>query len=157
MRFSLFTCLKSSHPCTNTVARERRYYCFQMAGDIRGDNPVTKKLAMSIPRQEQCETFWKSADINVDGFLTIQELAVALRGYRAPGSKLTDKDIADTFKAFDKDGNGSLSRSELEAVVRASKCFKPEEIEAAIAEIFNTADINHDGSVSLEEFLSVVS
>jgi len=40
---------------------------------------------------EQCEQFWSAADRNGDGYLTIQELAAALQGFRPAGAPASYK------------------------------------------------------------------
>ncbi|KAH3721847.1 hypothetical protein DPMN_064795 [Dreissena polymorpha] len=100
--------------------------------------------------QEQCETFWKSADINVDGFLTIQELAVALRGYRAPGSKLTDKDIAFMFNSIDKNQDHNISKAEF-----FEEMSKPPRSQT-LKDTFKAFDKDGNGSLSRSELEAVV-
>jgi hypothetical protein len=48
---------------------------------------------------EQCEDFWRIADRNGDGVLSIQELAAAARKYR-PG--ISDKDCTVSVKYIRK-------------------------------------------------------
>lgn len=131
----------------------------------------------------QCEDFWKIADRNGDGELTIQELAAAVRQYK-PG--ISDRDCASMFCGIDKDGDRRITKREFMAEMAEkpkrsqalmdlfkkydkngdgtlnkdelrrliSDCFQPNQVDTVVAEFLKYSDTSGDGLVSLEEFKS---
>ncbi|XP_060608362.1 uncharacterized protein LOC132760405 [Ruditapes philippinarum] len=97
---------------------------------------------------EQCEDFWRIADRNGDGVLSIQELAAAARKYR-PG--ISDKDCTCMFCGIDKNGDGSITKQEFLAEMRD----KPKRSETLL-QLFKKYDKDGSGTLTKNEVSQLI-
>lgn len=64
-----------------------------------------------------------------------------------------DQELAEAFRAFDKDGNGFISASELKSMMRSlGDSVSDDDVRKIIADV----DVNGDGVVSYEEFITMM-
>lgn len=156
------------------------FFKFVYVGLDTVGNLTFLKMSKSLTH-EQCEQFWKLADTNGDGVLTIQELAAAARKYR-PG--ISDKDCCAMFCGIDKDGDNKITKREFMAEMaekeKRSKtlmdlfkkydkngdgtlnkdeirrlfadCFPPNQVDRVTAQFLQYSDTSGDGLVSFDEF-----
>lgn len=139
-------------------------------------------LKMSLT-PAQCEQFWREADKDGDGVLTIQELQKIVTKHckmsdsqvasmfididKSGDGKISKEEFLDEmlkrpsradslmklFKQYDKNGDGTLSRDEIRQLVVASKLYSNPE-KAADA-ILKACDTDNDGTISFSEFQKV--
>ncbi|XP_074654419.1 uncharacterized protein LOC141908318 [Tubulanus polymorphus] len=87
-------------------------------------------------------TLFNEADKNNDGFLTIDELRLALQNNPRP-----DIECQDLFDALDADEDGKVSKEEYITGLMKG-CYAKQELRA----IFKKIDKNGDGFIDINEF-----
>jgi Ca2+-binding EF-hand superfamily protein len=102
--------------------------------------PAGEKEPRRAPPRPFAE-FWKSTDLDQDGFISKDEFAKIPRIQKLPEEKRDD-----VFKRLDKDADGKLSRDELE------RLGKPRDGQGPPLKRLWELDIDKSGGISLEEF-----
>ena len=67
---------------------------------------------------------------------------------------LTDDDLQEIFKKYDKDESGSIDCTELGAILENLLLIKPSE--SSLKDLIADVDINKDGSLQFDEFQELV-
>lgn len=129
------------------------------------------------------EEFWKLADKDKDGQLTIQELAKAVRSYK---KNATDSEIAGMFCCIDGDDSKRISKKEFlnamtekkkrskaimdlfkkydadgnnvlsrgEVIKMIKDCFPADKVNYIIGQFLSYSDLDGNGQVTFQEFSS---
>merc|ERR1719350_1695367 len=95
----------------------------------------------------------KEVDIDGDGKISFDEFVKSL------DKCLSDTEVEDTFKYFDKNDDGFISPEELSEVLAELESLgqcKNSDLPGAIA-IIKEVDIDGDGKISLDEFKKVMN
>ena len=65
----------------------------------------------------------------------------------------TERELAEAFKVFDREGNGYITSQELKHVMlKVADELSEEEVDAMIKQ----ADVNGDGQIEYEEFIALL-
>lgn len=100
----------------------------------------------------EAEEFWKCADENGDGSLTVVELRHAVVKYcRAKGRPAPDNNcIIRMFKGIDRSGDNKISKAEF-----MQEMTEMEDREAGFRRIFKQLDTDGNGTLSRDEIRKV--
>ncbi|KAL4222621.1 hypothetical protein ACF0H5_018662 [Mactra antiquata] len=139
------------------------------------------RMSSSSMSPKQCEDFWKKADRDGDGELTMSELKRAMRRIEP---NMSDRDLTKLFLGIDKNGDNRISKREFMAgMAKKSKrsqdllrlfkkydrngdgtlsrreirkliadCYEPEMVDEVVRKFLAQTDVSGDGEVSYDEF-----
>lgn len=140
--------------------------------DVNQDGSLTQDEVQSVQ-----QGFFKTADIDADGFLSADELEAAHVQERAAhiadkfaeldnngdggikADELTNTEgpnrhLARNFAEVDSNGDGSITLEEMKASIQAKEAEVANCREQKKAQKFTKLDIDSDGKISLTEFLA---
>jgi len=92
------------------------------------------------------EQFFKEADSDASGFLTVKELSDVLR---KKGYKGTDTEIRNMFRSVDSSGDNKISMEEY--LVAMGEVPPRDHKAASMRAVFREFDLNGDGSIDRKE------
>ncbi|XP_037947420.1 calmodulin-A-like [Teleopsis dalmanni] len=126
--------------------------------DRDGDGCITTKELCIImrtmglnPTEAELQTLIDQIDTDGDGVIDFNEFANMMADKIR--ETITESEIREAFKIFDKSGNGYVSRVELKHILlNLGEKISDEEIDEMIKE----ADVDGDGQLSYDEFLGVM-
>ncbi|XP_060586210.1 calmodulin-2-like [Ruditapes philippinarum] len=102
---------------------------------------------MALTKQ-QCDEFWRLADTDRNGSLTIQEVRNACRKY---DRNLKDKDIASMFCTIDGDDNGRISQTEF-----TNEMLNKTRRATSLQQCWQKYDVDRNGTLSRGEVMKII-
>ncbi|OQW96045.1 MAG: hypothetical protein BWK79_00250 [Beggiatoa sp. IS2] len=140
--------------------------------DVNQDGSLTHDEVQSVQ-----EGFFKTADTDVDGFLTAEELEAAhvqereahvaekfaeldsnndggIQADELTNTDGPDRHLARHFAEVDSNGDGSITLAEMKASMQAKGAEMDDRHEQMKAQKFTQLDTDSDGKISLAEFLA---
>merc|ERR1711971_62500 len=128
--------------------------------DKNADGAITiKELGSAMrsmgqsPTDEELQEMIKEVDSNGNGTIEFSEFLSKMAGKMA-FSPISEKEIYDAFRVFDKDGNGFISPAELRYVMsKMGQVITDDEVDQMIQE----ADLDGDGQVNYREFVKMMT
>jgi calcium-binding protein CML len=134
--------------------------------DLDGDGSLTmleiaallRSLGLRPAAGDEIHTLIASMDIDGNGTVEFEELTSSLSqlllGPCRPSVAVDHEQLAEAFRAFDRDGNGYISAAELaRSMARMGHpiCY------AELTDMMREADTDGDGSISFEEFTAIMA
>merc|ERR1711971_267382 len=128
--------------------------------DKNADGAITiKELGSAMrsmgqsPTEEELQEMIEEVDLNGNGTIEFSEFLSKMAGKMA-FSPISEKEIYDAFRVFDKDGNGFISPAELRYVMsKMGQVITDDEVDQMIQE----ADLDGDGQVNYREFVKMMT
>ena len=124
--------------------------------DKDGDGIITTKGLGTVlrslgqnPTEAELKDMIKEADTTSSGTLDFQEFRTMMKK-----KNITEREIREAFRAYDKDGNGLISPAELKQTMTemGGECTGEQ-----VDEIIKEADTDGDGQVNFEELHTMMS
>jgi len=109
-----------------------------------GHNPTDQDLADLINK----------VDVNNDKKIDFKEFKTLMNERKADSTDITDIEIIEAFRTFDKEGNGFLSRNDLKHIM--TSLGEPISDKDA-DEILNVAEVDGDGQINYVDFFNKVN
>ena len=113
-----------------------------------GLGTVLRSLGQN-PTEAELKDMIKEADTTSSGTLDFQEFRTMMKK-----KNITEREIREAFRAYDKDGNGLISPAELKQTMTemGGECTGEQ-----VDEIIKEADTDGDGQVNFEELHTMMS
>ena len=142
---------ESNSDSTEEEIREL-FHRFDKDGDVIITTEELGTVLRSLgqnPTEAELKDMIKEADTTSSGTLDFQEFRTMMKK-----KNITEREIREAFRAYDKDGNGLISPAELKQTITemGDECTD-EEVEEMIKE----ADTDGDGQVNFEEFQTMMT
>lgn len=110
---------------------------------------VMRSLGMD-PTPRDLERLMKAVDTDGSGVIEFQEFLDLM----SENNEISEEDIMDAFRLFDKDGNGSINKTEIRYVVNSIGMRLSDE---QIDDMIRVADKDGDGDISYVEFIKLMT
>jgi len=105
------------------------------------------------PTEAELREMISEVDVDGNGTIDFQEfVAMMTKHMKSPHDE--ERELRDSFRVFDKNGDGFISAAELRQVMATLGEHLSEE---EIREMITEADVDGDGRVNYEEFVSMMS
>ncbi|XP_050387418.1 calmodulin-like [Argentina anserina] len=126
--------------------------------DKDGDGSITtNELGTAMrslglkPSEEELEAMINEVDVDGNGTIDLQEFLSLMA--RKVQDNLSEKQLKEAFRVFDKDQNGFISADELRHVMASlGESLTDQQIDQMVHE----ADIDGDGQINYQEFVKVM-
>eukprot|EP00178_Gracilaria_changii_P001768 TRINITY_DN12475_c0_g1_i1.p1 TRINITY_DN12475_c0_g1~~TRINITY_DN12475_c0_g1_i1.p1 ORF type:complete len:151 (+),score=49.16 TRINITY_DN12475_c0_g1_i1:60-512(+) len=128
--------------------------------DRDGDGKITTKELGTVmrslglnPTESQLKEINHDIDTNKKGQIDFEEFKeLMIKGKKE--ATISEEDIIDAFKVFDKNGNGTISAAELRHVMsNIGEKLSDEEVE----EMLREADVDPEGQINYEDFVKMLT
>uniref|UniRef100_UPI000CD7E245 K-GECO n=1 Tax=Entacmaea quadricolor TaxID=6118 RepID=UPI000CD7E245 len=127
--------------------------------DKDGDGTITTKELGTVmrslgqnPTEAELQDMINEVDADGDGTFDFPEFLTMMA--RKMSYRVTEEEIREAFRVFDKDGNGYIGAAELRHVMTdLGEKLTDEEVD----EMIRVADIDGDGQVNYEEFVQMMT
>jgi len=111
-----------------------------------GRDEITKMMKHLGKQESDIKAFLQGIDVNGDGTISRQELAIALSTARLGSS---DTELKSAFDLFDADGDGFVDCTEIK---RQCSFLSDDEV----AKLIKDVDVNGDGKITLAEWVAAM-
>ena len=103
------------------------------------------------PTEVELQDVINEVDADGDGCIDFPEFLCIMAGQRM--EQVTEEDLIEGFKVFDKDGNGFISTKEIRHVmIGLGEIFTDQEVDDMIRE----SDLDRDGQINYAEFVKMM-